>query len=105
MAIPVSSGTHPRLEISALQQDEEQFSLFIQALNNIMDHDYKFEGSDAVNWQQLGVFDAPPPFFLFLSLYLTDWGTLAGIHGMPYQQWKYVPSGHSLRGLLIELIH
>ena len=71
MAIPVSSGTHPRLEISALQQDEEQFSLFIQALNNIMDHDYKFEGSDAVNWQQLGVFDAPPFFFFFLSLYLT----------------------------------
>lgn len=51
-----SGGVQPRLEISTLQKNLKQFSLFVQALNNIMKLDYKFEGTDAVNWEQLGSF-------------------------------------------------
>ena len=48
------ASVQPRLEIHELQKNPKQFSLFIRAFWNIMQHDYKFEGSDAVNWQELG---------------------------------------------------
>lgn len=55
IAFPAPAGTvHPRINILDLQKQQKPFSLFIRALNNIMALDYKFEGSDAVNWEQLG---------------------------------------------------
>ena len=48
------AGVHSRLEIRDLQQNDLQFSLFVRALNNVMKLDYKFDGTDAVNWEQLG---------------------------------------------------
>ena len=49
-----SSGIQPRREIRSLKNDyPQQFSLFIQALSNIMKLDYTFEGSNAANWEQI----------------------------------------------------
>ena len=48
-------SVYPRLEITDLKKQEpKQFSLFIQALNNIKKPDYTSKGSDAANWAQIG---------------------------------------------------
>ena len=49
-----SGGVQPRLEIRTLKNERPlEFSLFIQALSNIMKLDYKYDGTDAVNWEQI----------------------------------------------------
>ncbi len=53
---PAPTGVvKPRLNILDLQKVPKQFALFIRALNNITQPGYTYEGSDAVNWEQLGL--------------------------------------------------
>ncbi len=78
-----TGGVQPRLEISELQKNPKQFSLFIQALKKIMDHKYEFEGSDAVNWEKLGWYHIVA-WSMLLNLFRP-----AGIHGMSYKPWRY----------------
>ena len=55
IAFLAPAGTvYPRVDILDLHTQPKPFSLFIRALNNIMTLGYKYEGSDAVNWEELG---------------------------------------------------
>lgn len=44
----------PRLEIRDLAKNPYQWSLFIRAYFNIQEPDYKYEGSTAPSWKEMG---------------------------------------------------
>lgn len=59
--------TQPRLEIRQLEQNADQWNLFMLAMQAFQNTNH----NDVMSWYQL-----------------------AGIHGMPYQEWNGVPGGN-----------
>jgi tyrosinase len=64
--IGCTTGVHPRLEIRDLQQQKEQWTLFIHAMAGIQQHEHRPKAS--------------------------RFADLGGIHGLPYERWAGDPA-------------